>query len=127
MKRFYSLIFAVVLLAMTQQANAQFTIDNVETKEESITWVDTMRLISASTPYYSHARYRAERAAIRKERNTLEITTGLQGTMTSYNDPWVEVSGGDNSIAIVANLFLSHKFNQTIYFTRNKTINVTSY
>ena len=120
MKRLYSLIFAVVLLAMTQQANAQFTIDNVETKEESITWVDTMRLISASTPYYSHARYRAERAAIRKERNTLEITTGLQGTMTSYNDPWVEVSGGDNSIAIVANLFLSHKFTKNLFSVETK-------
>ncbi|MFR0775159.1 MAG: hypothetical protein ACLSH3_15935 [Alistipes finegoldii] len=34
----------------------------------------------------------------------LEFGGGLQGSLTSYNDPWISVSGGDNSIALVRNL-----------------------
>ena len=115
-------IFALVALVAAMPARAQFTIDRVEPKKESInfTTADTLKKTTADTEYFSRARYRAERAAIRKERNTLEITSGLQGTLTSYNDPWVDVSGGDNSIAIVANLFLSHKFTKNLFSVETK-------
>ena len=105
-------IFALVALIVAMPAHAQFTIDRVEAKKESINFqtADTLKQTTADMEYFSRARYRAERAAIRKERNTLEITSGLQGTMTAYNDPWVDVSGGDNSIAVVANLFIKHLY-----------------
>ena len=111
MKRIlFCAIFALGAMLVALPAHAQFTIDRVEAKKESIQFqtADTLKQTAADMEYFSRARYRAERAAIRKERNTLEITSGLQGTLTSYNDPWVDVSGGDNSIAIVANLYLYH-------------------
>lgn len=115
-------IFALVALVAAMPARAQFTIDRVEPKKESInfTTADTLKKTTADTEYFSRARYRAERAAIRKERNTLEITSGLQGTLTSYNDPWVDVSGGDNSIAIVASLYLNHKFTKNLFSVETK-------
>lgn len=121
MKRFYSLIFAVVLLVMTQQANAQFTIDNVKTQpKSSMSFRDTLKQTSADTEYFSLARYKAERAAIRKERNMLEITAGVMASVTSYNDPWVDVSGGDNSVATVANFFLKHTFKKNLFSVETK-------
>ena len=110
-------IFALVALAVAMPARAQFTIDRVEAKRESINFqtADTLKQTTADMEYFSRARYRAERAAIRKERNTLEITSGLQGTMTAYNDPWVDVSGGDNSIAVVANLFIKHLYKKDLF------------
>lgn len=110
-------IFALVALIVAMPVHAQFTIDRVEAKKESINFqtADTLKQTTADMEYFSRARYRAERAAIRKERNTLEITSGLQGTMTAYNDPWVDVSGGDNSIAVVANLFIKHLYKKDLF------------
>lgn len=115
-------IFALVALVVAQPASAQFTIDRVEAKKESInfTTADTMKQTTAESDYFSRARYRAERAAIRKERNSLEITSGMQGTLTSYNDPWVDVSGGDNSIAVVAKLYLHHTFTKNLFSVETK-------
>lgn len=53
--------------------------------------------------------------AIRKERNYLEIKADLQGSLTSYNDSWIAVSGGDNSIALTATLFLKHTFTKNLF------------
>lgn len=115
-------IFALVALAVAMPAHAQFTIDRVEAKRESINFqtADTLKQTTADMEYFSRARYRAERAAIRKERNTLEITSGLQGTMTAYNDPWVDVSGGDNSIAVVASLFIKHVYKKDLFSVESK-------
>ena len=115
-------IFALVALIVAMPAHAQFTIDRVEAKKESINFqtADTLKQTTADMEYFSRARYRAERAAIRKERNTLEITSGLQGTMTAYNDPWVDVSGGDNSIAVVASLFIKHVYKKDLFSVESK-------
>lgn len=69
---------------------------------------------------FSLAKYRAERAAIRKERNYLEISASVQGTLTSFNDPWIEVSGGDNSIAAIGTFFLDHIFTKDKFSIETK-------
>ncbi|MFI3291898.1 MAG: DUF3078 domain-containing protein [Rikenellaceae bacterium] len=51
-----------------------------------------------------------EKAAIRKERNSLEISTGIEGTLNNLNNAWISTSGGDNTISAAATLFLKHKF-----------------
>ena len=73
-------------------------------ERRNVTFRDRLKSTSVDADYFSLARYKAERAAIRKERNYLEFGGGLQGTLTSYNDPWISVSGGDNSIALVGDL-----------------------
>lgn len=123
MKRIlFCAIFAILAMMGALPASAQFTIDRIEPKRESINFrtADTLKRTTAEASYFSLPRYRAERAAIRKERNTLEITSGLQGTLTSYNDPWVDVSGGDNSIAVVANLFVKHTFTKNLFSVETK-------
>ncbi len=52
----------------------------------------------------------ADKIAIRKERNSLEISTGLEASLNSLNSAWIETSGGDNTISMSASLFLKHKY-----------------
>ncbi len=118
--KYYSLLLLTLLAAPT--ASAQFSIDEVDAREESVTFRDPIRQTSVDVDYFSRARYRAERAAIRRERNTLEFGGGLQGALTAYNDPWIKVSGGDNSIALTANLFLNHTFTKNLFSVETKFI-----
>lgn len=101
-------------------AQAQFSFEEAKTPRSQLAYRDSVRRADPQAEYFSRARYRAERAAIRKERNTLEISGGLQGAMTSYNDPWVDVSGGDNSIAVIANLFIHHTFTKNLFTIETK-------
>lgn len=120
MKHLFCAILALAALFAAENAMAQMTIDKVETKPEKISFRDTMKRADTSTEYFSLARYKAERAAIRKERNTLEVTGSIMGSLTQYNDPWVDVSGGDNSIATVANVFLKHTFTKGLFSIETK-------
>ena len=85
-----------------------------------VTFQDKLKSTSVDVDYFSLARYKAERAAIRKERNYLEFSGGLQGSLTSYNDPWISVSGGDNSIALTAVFKLRHIFTKTSFTLETK-------
>ena len=96
-------------------ATAQISIDEATVRPDRVRFRDEMKSTSVDAEYFSRARYRAERAAIRKERNYLEIGGKLQGTITSYNDPWIAVSGGDNSIAQTASFSLRHVFQKNLF------------
>ncbi len=120
MKKQYSILFALLLSAVALPATAQISVEEVDAPQQNVTFQDEMKSIPVTTDYFNRARYRAERAAIRKERNYLEIAAGLQGTLTSYNDPWIETSGGDNSIALVAVFNLKHTFAKNSFFIENK-------
>ncbi len=118
----YSL-FALVATISIEQASAQFTIDNVKTRptsKEVVNHKDTVTRSEMSTEYFNEARYRAERAAIRKERNKFEFTASIQGTMTSYNDAWIANSGGDNAVAALAKVLLKHNFKKGKFEVDNK-------
>ena len=76
-KKILCLIFSLAALTATERATAQFTIDNVKTRptsKEVVNHKDTVTRSEVSTEYFNQARYRAERAAIRKERNKFEFT-----------------------------------------------------
>ena len=120
MNRFYRLFLLAAAFAGAQAASAQITIDEVNAREEHISFKDELKSIDVQTEYFNLARYKAERAAIRKQRNYLEFGGGLQGTLTSYNDPWIRVSGGDNSIALVATLNLRHIFRKNLFSIETK-------
>ena len=102
------LLTTAILLA--RPAAAQISIDRVEPQSGEVSFADSIRRQQVERDAFSLAKYRAERAAIRKERNYLEISASVQGTLTSFNDPWIEVSGGDNSIAAIGTFFLDHIF-----------------
>ena len=116
-------IFAIAALMATERASAQFTIDNVKTRptsKEMVNHKDTVTRSEMSTEYFNQARYRAERAAIRKERNTFEFTASIQGTMTAYNDAWIANSGGDNAVAALAKVLLKHDYKKGKFTVNNK-------
>ncbi|WP_417015378.1 DUF3078 domain-containing protein [Alistipes sp.] len=120
MKSSRVLLAGLFLLASTLPAAAQISIDEVKAEPQDVKFHDQLKSTSVDVDYFSLARYRAERAAIRKERNDLEISAGLQGTLTSYNDPWISVSGGDNSIALVASFNLRHLFKKNLFSIETK-------
>ena len=120
MKRLHPLLAALFLLVSGLPAAAQISIDEVKAEPQDVKFRDELKSTSVDVDYFSLARYKAERAAIRKERNDLEIGTGLQGTLTSYNDPWISVSGGDNSIALVATFNLRHLFKKNLFSIETK-------
>lgn len=113
MKKIYPVFALLALLTLTLPAAAQISID-IEQPQTTPppTILDPGVKNDGVDPnsYFSPARYRAERAAIRKERNTLELGGGLMGSVASYSDSWIETSGGDNSIGLTGTLFLQHTF-----------------
>ena len=115
MKHFYLLLALSSFLVSALPAAAQISIDEVNAEQEGVTFRDRLKSTPVDVDYFSLARYKAERAAIRKERNCLEIRADLQGSLTSYNDSWIAVSGGDNSIALTATLFLKHTFTKNLF------------
>ena len=115
MKHFYLLLALSSFLVSALPAAAQISIDEVNAEQEGVTFRDRLKSTPVDVDYSSLARYKAERAAIRKERNYLEIKADLQGSLTSYNDSWIAVSGGDNSIALTATLFLKHTFTKNLF------------
>lgn len=112
--KYFTLSFLAVLV-MSVPAAAQITVDAVDSRSESVSFRDQVKPTRVETAFFNRAKYRAERAAIRKERNFLEFGAGLQGTLTSYNDPWIETSGGDNSIAAIATFDLHHVFTKNLF------------
>ena len=120
MKPFYLILTLIPALLIGRTVSAQISVDEVDAGEESVTFQDKLKSIPVDVDYFSRARYKAERAAIRKERNYLEFNSGVQGALTSYNDPWISVSGGDNSIALTAVFGLRHLFTKNLFTLETK-------
>lgn len=120
MKHFFPILTFAAFLVVSVPASAQISIDEVNAEQQSVTFQDKLKSTPVDVDYFSLARYKAERAAIRKERNYLEFGGGLQGALTSYNDPWISVSGGDNSIALVATFNLKHIFTKDLFTIETK-------
>ena len=120
MKSLHALLAGMFLLVWGLPAAAQISIDEVKAEPQDVKFRDELKSTSVDVDYFSLARYKAERAAIRKERNYLEFSSGLQGSLSSYNDPWIAVSGGDNSIALVATLNLRHQFKKNLFSIETK-------
>lgn len=62
----------------------------------------------------------SQKDSLRKERNFLEVGGGIQGSLNAYNNSWINVSGGDNSIVLVGNIFLHHTYTQNKFFIETK-------
>ena len=120
MKHLFPIFALAAFLLASVPASAQISIDEVNAEQQSVTFQDKLKSTSVDVDYFSLARYKAERAAIRKERNYLEFGGGLQGALTSYNDPWIATSGGDNSIALVATFNLKHIFTKDLFTIETK-------
>lgn len=115
MNRFL-LVLSLFALFTVGEARAQFTVED-RTKTKTAGNVEHKNQIQdvniTEGAYYSEARAKLERQRIRKERNYLEVTLSLQGTMTSYNEAWADTKGGDNAITVLGSFNLVHTYTKS--------------
>ena len=76
MKHFFPIFAFAAFLVVSVPASAQISIDEVNAEQQSVTFQDKLKSTPVDVDYFSLARYKAERAAIRKERNYLEFGGG---------------------------------------------------
>ena len=107
MKRFYTLLFAATMLLSTS-ALAQVSIDDVSTSTQKQEFANEMKTQDVEADYVSDAKRKADRLAIRKERNTVDFTANLHGSLTAFSKSWQ--AAGDNTITILANINFLHTF-----------------
>lgn len=80
---------------VSNQGLAQFSISKVPSEADTRLKKDSVKPISAvSNEFFSEARFRAEKRRLRKERNTLTCTVGLNLNQTKF-DNWAP--GGVNT------------------------------
>lgn len=120
MKKFYVMLAAAIFASTA--AYAQVTIETGAPGAESqVTFTDEIKQAEVKTKAFdSEAQRRAERAAIRKERNTLEIGASLNGSLSNFNNQWQQVNGNTNSITGVANFLLTHQYKNGSFTIDNK-------
>lgn len=100
---------ALILLACCAGANAQFTISRVKPHEiGSRQLSDSIKWARYKNEFFSLAKYKAERRALIKERNTIEYKIALQGSTEQYNSSWKQ--SGTNNISGNLSMFCYHTF-----------------
>lgn len=120
MRHTYTILALAAMLMTATPAISQITLDESSEDKKNVVFKEDIRQTSIYTNYFSRARYKAERAAKRKRHNYLEITGGVQGTLTTHNEPWIETSGGDNSVAIISSMFLQHIYTKKLFTVETK-------
>ena len=106
-------IFAILALAMLVPATslfAQVSVDNVSKPQDEVVFENNMKEADVSVDIDSEAKRRAERLMIRKERNTVDFTANLHGSLTAFSESWQ--AAGDNTITVLANLNFLHTYKQ---------------
>lgn len=109
MKKFCA-ILAMVLMASTANLSAQVTVDETTTQTEKITFETQVKDSEVNSDVLAEAHRRAERLTLRKERNTIDFTANLHGSLTAYSKSWQ--AAGDNTITILASLNFLHTYKQ---------------
>ena len=116
----YIMLTAALLVSSAATAQVSIVPSAAETGEQ-ISFSDGVKQTEVKTEVFDNeAQRRAERAAIRKERNTLEISTSLNGSLSNFNNQWQQVNGNTNSITGVANFLLTHQFKKGKFTIDNK-------
>ncbi len=124
MKRLFTILTLVATLSVSN-LYAQFTVED-QTKTKStgnVTLQNPLQNMDIATEFSSEAQARLERQRLRKERNYIELSLSLQGSMTSYNDAWLESSkGGSNTMSILGTFGMKHTYTNA-RFSNNTQVN----
>ena len=105
MKKFYA-ILALALVFSAAELSAQVTVDEATTTQEKVVFENSVKDTEVDANVVEDARLRAERIALRKERNTVDFTANLHGSLTAFSNSWQ--AAGDNTITILANVNFLH-------------------
>ena len=107
MKRFYAFL-ALAMMFTIADISAQVTVEETSTANEKVVFDDVVKDTGVSVEENAEARLRAERIALRKERNTIDFTANLHGSLTAFSKSWQ--AAGDNAITILANVSFLHTY-----------------
>ena len=107
MKRIFTLF--ATLIACAGVANAQATVESA-TPQEQVTFANEVKTQKDAPAFKSEAQIKAEKAAARKERNTIEFNATLNGSLAHFNDKWLSVNGNTNSLTGIGNILFTHTY-----------------
>ena len=114
------ILTTIVTLLFGASAYAQVSIGSATPKTEA-TFSDRVKTEQVKVDYQSNEwQRRAERAAIRKERNTIEVNAGITGSLSNFNSKWQNVNGTTNSITGIANFLFTHNYKRGVFTIDNK-------
>lgn len=113
-------IFTIITVLSVGMATAQVSIEAAAPKPDQITFEDTIKQNEVRADFSNEAQKRAARAAIRKERNTIEINASLNGSLSNFNSKWQSVNGNTNSISAISNFLFTHTFSKGKFTIDNK-------
>ena len=108
MKRFFTL-FALCTFACVGISKAQATVESA-TPQEKITLTNEVKTEKEAPAFKSEAQIKAEKAALRKEHNTIEFNATLNGSLAHFNDKWLKVNGNTNSLTGIGNILFTHTY-----------------
>ncbi len=117
MRKFLALY---IILLLPTLLFAQMDIDYAPSRVSVELPHESFKTFEIKDDYFSEAKFRADKIALRKQRNTLEVSPGLEASLNTLNDAWIETSGGANTISATTTLYLRHKY------TKNR-LSVESY
>ncbi len=118
MKRFFTL-FAISTFACIAVASAQATVESA-TPQEQVTFANEIKTEKQAPAFQSEAQLKAEKAALRKERNTIEFNATLNASLSHFNGHWRKVNGNTNSLNGVGNILFTHQFKKGKFVLDNK-------
>lgn len=121
-------IFAILALAMLVPATslfAQVSVDNVSKPQDEVLFENNMKEADVSVDIDSEAKRRAERLMIRKERNTVDFTANLHGSLTAFSESWQ--AAGDNTVTILASVNFLHTYKKGRFTLTNNAVGKFGY
>ena len=107
MKKFSTLLAFAVIFCVSE-LSAQVSIDEVSTTTENVSFNSEVKASNVDTEYPADAMLKAERLSLRRERNTVDFSANLHGSLTAFSKSWQ--AAGDNTISILANVNFLHVF-----------------
>ena len=125
MKRFFTL-FTASVFACIGMASAQATVESA-TPQEQVTFANEIKTEKEAPAFKSEAQLKAEKAAIRKEHNTIEFNATLNGSLSHFNNSWQTVNGTTNTITGVGNILFTHQYKKGKFVLDNKVTGKLGY
>ena len=116
MKRIFTLL--AMIGAYVGVTNAQATVESA-TPREKVVFANEVKTEKAPT-VINDAQIKAEKAAQRKEHNTIEFNATLNGSLSHFNNSWQTVNGTTNTITGVGNILFTHQYKKDKFVLDNK-------
>ena len=108
MKKFFPFL-VIATLAYVGIASAQATVESA-TPQEKVVFANEVKTEKEAPAFVSEAQIKAEKAALRKERNTIEFNATLNGSLAFFDKTWRKVNGNTNSLTAIGNILFTHNY-----------------